>query len=933
LRGWILDLYSESPGKMVVWVRLEDGGTRRLVDRWEHSIFVAADRREDLDDVFRDREVPRSRFVRRLERATDREESEVLEVAVEDAKRTLAIAKRIERSKSFGAYRLYNVDVPPEQMYLYEKDLFPLAFCEVDQAARGLRWRLLDDNRSCVYRLPPMRSAAIEVRIAKAGRLPKSTDSIESIAVGDGKDTTVIDSGTEGDKIIGLVDLVRRLDPDIILTKDGDSFTLPYLIARAQEGGVADKLTLDREGTVMGLPSKKGTSYFSYGKILFKPSAIKFRGRIHLDRASSFVCAESGMDGFYEMSRVCRLPLHTASRASIGKCLSSLQFYYATKEGLLIPWKPSLAEHFKSRVELLNGDRGGFVFEPKIGVHENVGELDFSSLFPAIMAKKNISPETVRCSCCPDSANRVPELDWNVCERRPKGVVPKAVEIIVEKRLKYKALEKGTKSEEDKARYASRKNALKWVGVACLPKESPVLVRRDGADKFVRIGDFIDGLVGDQVGVIECPPGVFVAGVDHDYKAKYCKVARLIKKPNDQKLLSVAMEDELKIVTTPDHLFFTLREGRLEVKTADELETGDVVPTRKKIPASRELDGNQAGQIDGVEKLINGDLGFVRVRRVGKLDDCPEYVYCFQLEEGEVPGFFAGEGLTFTHNCFGYLGFNNAKFGRIDAHMAVCAWDRRILMDAARVAERRGFRVMHGIVDSLWLKKEGAGEDEYRRLAREIREETGFDIVFEGLYKWIVFPPSKTSDALPVLNRYFGAYADGKLKVRGIEARRHDTPSFFSRCQAEILQVLAGARDAGEAVGMVDECVGIFLRHAGELLEGRVPVGELVYTRNLSKAPGEYVNRSLTSSVADRLVREGVELHAGESVEYVIEDQEAGRAVPLDLVDARTTYDAARYVELLAEACSTVLEPFRKDCSAEGLVREVEKYVTRAVAP
>ena len=55
---------------------------------------------------------------------------------------------------------------------------------------------------------------------------------------------------------------------------------------------------------------------------------------------------------------------------------------------------------------------------------------------------------------------------------------------------------------------------------------------------------------------------------------------------------------------------------------------------------------------------------------------------------------------------FGYLGFNNTKFGRIDAHIAVCAFDRQIVLQAARIAERHCFKVLRGIVDSLWIKKE-----------------------------------------------------------------------------------------------------------------------------------------------------------------------------------------------------------------------------------
>src|SRR5919204_1020307 len=146
---------------------------------------------------------------------------------------------------------------------------------------------------------------------------------------------------------------------------------------------------------------KEGTSYFSYGRVYFKPTTVKLHGRIHLDKSNSFVWNESGLHGLYEIARICRMPLHTASRASIGKCLSSLQFYYATtQKDTLIPWKPVTAEHFKSLQELLVADRGGFIFEPEIGVHENVAEFDFVSLYPNIMFKKSLSAETINCSCC-----------------------------------------------------------------------------------------------------------------------------------------------------------------------------------------------------------------------------------------------------------------------------------------------------------------------------------------------------------------------------------------------------------------------------------------------------------------------------------------------------------------------------------------------------
>jgi DNA polymerase elongation subunit (family B) len=739
MHGWILDLYPGNPGEMVVWLKLQSGEAVRLVDRWSPSIYVGTDTRSDFDVPLQTlrNEFLWTRAVQKRERVTDPGLAYVVEAKLKDARRAQQVAGRIERLGPFGTFRLYNADVPPAQSYLYERDLFPLALCNVEQDGDRLKWELKDDVWEYDYSLPEFRQVKLEVEVAKAGKLPRPTDSIESITLESDSGKITIEGRSEADKLLGLVQAVREADPDFILTDDGDTFLFPYLIRRAEANGVASKLVLDRDGTVLKLPSKAGTSYFSYGRIHYKPSAMKLCGRIHIDVNTSFAYSEAGFEGLFELSRICRMPMHTSSRASIGKALSSLQFYHASKIDLLVPWKPTLVESFKDRNELLMADRGGFIFEPKVGVHENVGELDFSALYPNIMYRKNISAETVRCACCPDSDNRVPELDWNVCRKRD-GIVPLAIKIIVEKRLHYKELKRTAKGA-DYDRYNARQAALKWLGV-----------------------------------------------------------------------------------TT-----------------------------------------------------------------------------------------------------FGYLGFNNAKFGRIDAHIAVCAWDRQILLDTARIAERQGFEVMHGIVDSLWVQKAGSSKDDYLRLKADIESETGFALSFEGVYKWVAFLPSKVDPGIPVLNRYFGAYQTGELKVRGIEARRHDTPMAFTRCQMEILGVLAEADTVAAAKAKVSECIEVFLRHAEALARHEIPASELAFSTNLSKAPDEYTTMTVQHAAIKQLVGEGATLHAGEGIRYVITDykgKDSKRSTPLDVVKDQTKYDSERYIVLLAETCSSVLEPFDPGCTAAGLL-------------
>src|SRR5207244_7127376 len=118
-----------------------------------------------------------------------------------------------------------------------------------------------------------------------------------------------------------------------------------------------------------------------------------------------------------------------------------------------VSWKPTLAEHFKTFEELLVADRGGFIFEPETGVHEQVAEFDFVSLYPNIMLKKNLSAETIHCNCCPDSKLRVPEFDHGICESRI-GIVPTSLKILLEKRAIYKSLlKKSTTNQKLNAVY------------------------------------------------------------------------------------------------------------------------------------------------------------------------------------------------------------------------------------------------------------------------------------------------------------------------------------------------------------------------------------------------------------------------------------------------------------------------------------------------
>jgi DNA polymerase I len=728
-RGWLFDLYPSVFGEMTVWVIDENGERVRFTDRYQPKVYVSG-KQEEIERLasgfYQNKNIAHWDFVNKYANPTDKEKSRVLEVTLQDCRKIRAFTDEVLRLGDYLRFEVHNCDLHGDRAYLFDHDLFPLAYLEVESEKLQLKYKLLDAVDKIDYSVPPLRIMKLDVEIAKQGKIAKFDDPIGSFRITQGTEKITLNCGKEESKLLQLVSVVRSLDPDIVLTNGGDSFLFSYLIQRANLCGVLDKFILGRDSTPFVPKPKAGQSFFSYGRVFYKAPTMRLFGRIHVDVGNTFILNESSFQGMFEIARTCRVPLHNASRSSIGTSMSSLQFYQAFKDDILLPRNKSIPEAFKSASELLVADRGGFVYEPIVGIHDDVGEVDFSSMYPSIMVNNNISAETVLCQCCPDSHLRIPELDYHICEKR-EGVVPKSLRLILQKRLLYKHLKDETSDPQIREIYDNRQVALKWILVTC----------------------------------------------------------------------------------------------------------------------------------------------------------------------------------------FGYLGYRNSKFGTIDGHIGVCAFGRDAFLKSARTAEAEGFEVVHGIVDSLWLKKKDASIDDYKKYCNRISGEIGIPLNFEGKYKWTVFLPSKMHPNIGVLNRYYGVMESGKLKVRGLEIRKRDTPKFVYDAQTEMINVLAKANNSTEFMQKIPEVIEVVRRYREMLLNGNVPVWDLVIKKRLSKNPKRYKQRVSQAIAAEQLIAQGTEVHAGNNVSFVFTDADnkrhSRRVIAHQLIDKNVNADTKQYLLLLYASAANLL--------------------------
>ncbi|MFW9789053.1 MAG: DNA polymerase domain-containing protein [Candidatus Thorarchaeota archaeon] len=263
-------------------------------------------------------------------------------------------------------------------------------------------------------------------------------------------------------------------------------------------------------------------------------------------------------------------------------------------------------------------------------------------------------------------------------------------------------------------------------------------------------------------------------------------------------------------------------------------------------------------------------------------------------------------------SCFGYLGFKNAKFGRVEAHTAVTAFARDVMLRTQEIGEEMGLQMIHGIVDSVWLQADGEIEyDNVAKFCELVTKETKIQMSPKGVYRWMVIPSSRLHPSVAPLNRYYGVYKHGGIKTRGIEIRRRDTCLYVGDCQKEMIKTLAQGRDKAGFIEQISSARAVCQEFINRLHDDDVDIRDLVLNSTLTRNPHEYRATSRAAVVAQQLVKAGRELNAGQKVRYVMTSADSQnplrRVCALELFDESTRYDPEAYAKLCKRAFENLI--------------------------
>jgi len=751
--GYLFDIY-HSEDKIYIWTKDEEGKTKLFFDHYHPTIYArgAPEILRKLVKRFYDlnalAEIPT--FDEKI-LFYENKKVQVLKLVISRPSLLPKITSKL--FALYDKFDIYHSDIEVPISYMVDHDIFPLCKLEIESEEVGTEQKirsLFSQTKitDLEYSIPPLKTMALSLE--KSQRIPIEQN---SLLIEFANSRYVIRSQTPIDILQQINVIIEKEDPDIVLTAYGDQVIFPYLFTHAQRLRFQTAFDRDKTAPIRRQIQTKGSSFNTYGAMIFRAPSYPLFGRWHIDSRNSFVFKEADLLGIIELSRLSRLPIQKMARASTGKALTYIETDVALRMQYLVPWQKSAVEAPKSALQLLNADRGGLVFQPDItlgNIRENVAQLDFAQMYPSIMVVHNISPECVNCLCCTDDPDvpKVPKLGYTICNKR-RGIVSEALAHVLKRRAYYKQRKKETTGELSET-YNAKQSSLKWM-----------------------------------------------------------------------------------LVTS-----------------------------------------------------------------------------------------------------FGYLGYRNAKFGRLESHESVTAFGREKLLTAKEVSEDFGYLLVHAITDSVFIQKEDQSpftKEELNVLCLEIEKRTQVKIEADGVYTWLLFPPSTTDHQMPVANRYMGRFETGVLKSRGIGSRRKDLPIFIRKAQLEMINWMCGFVTVKEIKQGENTILAIYHKYDEMLQTETVEWRELLIQRSTSQEPEEYEVDGATSLSLKQLKEMGMHVQAGEKIRYIVTNRRAGskenRYTAEEVLqsrppNAKVRYDKEYYRKLLLASFKEVWSAFASFQDFDSLISE-----------
>ncbi|MEZ0393894.1 MAG: DNA polymerase II [Desulfurococcaceae archaeon] len=373
-------------------------------------------------------------------------------------------------AKVEGVKEVVEADIRFSLRYVLDKGLRPCAWHVVKarEVQKHERYRIdaeylvEGEIRALDDYAPPrdIRIMAFDIEVySKSGAPRPERDPVIIVGLmrsGDRDVKSLVANGLDDRQVLReFVEEVLSFDPDVIVGYNSDNFDWPYLLERGKALGikldvgrvidsapqtstyghvsVAGRLnvdlyrfaeeiqevkvkTLDNVAEYLGVMKRServNIDYTELPKLWDDPSSRHLVIRYNSDDVRSTMgIAEKILPFAMQLSSITGLPLDQVGAASVGNRLEWFLMREAARYSELVPNRiEKAAETYK----------GAVVLEPLKGIHENVAVLDFTSMYPSIMIKYNVGPDTISKGTCDEATHYIAPEVGHCFRKEPPG--------------------------------------------------------------------------------------------------------------------------------------------------------------------------------------------------------------------------------------------------------------------------------------------------------------------------------------------------------------------------------------------------------------------------------------------------------------------------------------------------------------------------------
>jgi len=444
---WLLDLNQETyRGKSSIWLwGITHEGKRILIidDNYEPYFYLLpkddqdpGKLREKLETETPHPSIERASIENKKLLADDRivlkvfcKDPASLEKAAKEAVKKLGAAGSFEEKLRHSTRYQNDYGIKPCQWYEVDTDR-----SSINPADYSVAEILLATNHpvaTSTEQPPKLRVLAFAVlAVSKTGSPTPLLDPVRLIVwrTEDGG-KGVLQSNSESDKEVleKFGKELTEVNPDIVLSFGGTTVHWPYLVKRAHETNA--RLTIGRDGGVphqslyghYSITGRANIDLLDFAEDLYavknknlenvaKYLGIKTSARTIIDETEYFHYWSKGdlrkvlvrlieeqvetllkigheaLDYVMQLCALSGLPPDQVIAAAVGFRVDNYLMMETHALGQLIPNKEE---------GLVIPYRGAIVLQPQVGLYDNVASLDFSSMYPSLMIKYNISPDTL----------------------------------------------------------------------------------------------------------------------------------------------------------------------------------------------------------------------------------------------------------------------------------------------------------------------------------------------------------------------------------------------------------------------------------------------------------------------------------------------------------------------------------------------------------